>query len=135
MTRDRPRALVALGAALVVLGALGACATDVPRATPLDAERAARTRPGTTLADLERGRTAYLSKCTSCHRPIAPRSIAGDRWPQHVDEMRERAHLSAEEHDAIVLYLTTIAAAPPPPSAHDRAGPEEPQAKAVRGHR
>lgn len=102
-------------AALAALTALAACAADVPRATPLDAERAARTRPGTTLADLERGRSTYLSKCTSCHRPIAPRSIAGDRWPQHVDEMRERAHLSAEEHDAIVLYLTTIATAPPTP--------------------
>jgi cytochrome c5 len=102
-------------AALAALTALTACAADVPRATPLDAERAARTRPGTTLVDLERGRSTYLSKCTSCHRPIAPRSIAGDQWPQHVDEMRERAHLSAEEHDAIVLYLTTIATAPPTP--------------------
>lgn len=125
MTRRRS---LAPGALAMALAALAACATDVPRATPLDAERAARTRPGTTLADLERGRTTYLSKCTSCHRPIAPRSIAGDRWPQHVDEMRERAHLSAEEHDAIVLYLTTIAAAPPP------AGSQEPPESAVRGH-
>ena len=97
------------------LAALAACAAAIPHATPLDAERAAQARPGTTLADLERGRTTYLSKCTSCHRPVAPRSIAGDQWPQHVDEMRERAHLSAEDHDAIVLYLTTIAAAPPDP--------------------
>ena len=102
-------------AALAALAtfALASCGIDVPRATPLDAERAARTRPGTTVADLERGRTTYLSKCTSCHRPVAPRSIAHDSWPHHVDEMRERAHLSVEEHDAIVLYLTTIAAAPP----------------------
>jgi cytochrome c5 len=109
----RPAITAALGAALAA--ALAACGPPVPHATPLDAERAARVRPGTTLADLERGRTTYLSRCTSCHRPVAPRSIAGDQWPQHVDEMRERAHLSPDEHDAIVLYLTTLATAPPAP--------------------
>jgi len=92
--------------------ALAACTVDVPRATPLDAERAARTRPGTTLAELDRGRTTYLSKCTGCHRPVAPRSIDAASWPEHVDEMRERAHLSPAEHDAIVLYLTALAPAP-----------------------
>ena len=116
MTRSRRLAkLAGAGAALAVSAALAACAADVPRATPLDAERAARRRPGTTIADLDRGRSTYLSKCTSCHSPVAPRSIAGEAWPQHVDEMRERAHLSTEEHDAIVLYLTTIATAPPTP--------------------
>jgi cytochrome c5 len=108
----RARAAV-LGASLAA--ALAACAAPIPHATSLDVERAARVRPGTTLAELERGRATYLSKCTSCHRPVAPHRIAGDQWPQHVDEMRERAHLSAEDHDAIVLYLTTIAAAPPGP--------------------
>jgi cytochrome c5 len=100
-------------AGAIAAAALAACGIDVPRATPLDAERAARERPGTTIADLDRGRSTYLSKCSGCHRPVAPRSIHSAQWPQHVDEMRERAHLSPAEHDAIVLYLTTIA--PPPP--------------------
>jgi len=111
MTPRRALAIAAAAAAALA-AALPACGIDVPRATPLDAERAAQARPGATLADLDRGRAAYLSKCTSCHRPIAPRSIAGAQWPQHVDEMRERAHLSAAERDAILLYLTTIAEAP-----------------------
>jgi hypothetical protein len=107
------RRALALSLAAAAAAALVACGVDVPRATPSDAERAARTRPGTTLADLDRGRSAYLSKCTGCHRPIAPRNVESGRWPEHVDEMRERARLSPEEHDAILLYLTTLAAAPP----------------------
>lgn len=91
---------------------LAACGVDVPRATALDVARAAQTRPGTTLAELEQGRSLYLAKCTNCHRPIAPRSITPATWPAHVEEMRERARLSDDEHAAIVLYLTTLAAAP-----------------------
>ena len=107
------RRTCALALAAAAACALVACGIDVPRATPLDVERAMQVRPGTTLADLDRGRSTYLSKCTSCHRPVAPRSIGPTQWPQHVDEMRERAHLSPAEHDAIVLYLTTIATPPP----------------------
>lgn len=105
------KAAASVGLALA-LAALTACGVEIPRATPLDAERAARTRPGTTLADLERGRSTYLAKCGSCHQPIAPRSIAAARWPHYVDEMHERAHLSPEDHDAILLYVTTMAEAP-----------------------
>lgn len=107
------KAAAPAGAALALaLAAFTACGVEIPRATPLDAERAAQARPGTTLADLERGRSTYLAKCGSCHQPIAPRSIAVDRWPHYVDEMHERAHLSPEDHDAILLYVTTMAEAP-----------------------
>lgn len=104
--------VIALFAALA--GALPACGVDVPRATPLDAQRAAQKHPGTTVADLDRGRSMYLSKCTSCHRPVAPRSIQSAHWPEHVGEMSERAHLTSEDRDAILLYLMTIAEAPQP---------------------
>lgn len=99
----------------LVAAALAACAVDVPRATLVDVARAEQARPGTTLADLERGRSLYLAKCTNCHRPIAPRSIAPALWPGHVDDMRERSRISTDERASIVLYLTTLAAATPPP--------------------
>ncbi len=117
MRHPNALAVTAALAALALSGALAACGVDVPRATPLDAERAARTRPGTTLADLDRGRTAYLAKCASCHRPVAPRRITAYQWPRHVDEMRERAHLSAEDREAILLYLTVVATRAAPEAA------------------
>lgn len=103
--------------ARLLLVFLVACGVDVPRATELDVRRAAQARPGTTLAELQAGRSAYLAKCTTCHRPVAPRSIAPEKWPHYVDEMAERSHLTPEARASILLYLTTIAAPAEPAAA------------------
>ncbi len=86
----------------------GCGAVDVPRATLLDSQRS-----GVLLEDLEHGRVLYLSKCTSCHSAVGPRTLPASAWPDHVAEMAERAGLTAPEHRLIVTYLTTVATAPP----------------------
>jgi ferredoxin len=57
---------------------------------------------------LERGRTLYLSRCSSCHVPVAPQSIPVERWPKEVKEMSERARLGADEA-LVVKYLVAQA--------------------------
>lgn len=94
------------GALLAVscLIGFGCGASAAPAPAAADVARVTERYPGTTLADLERGRTVYLSRCTSCHAPVAPGSIPADRWPGEVKEMSERAHLGADE-PLVVKYL------------------------------
>jgi cytochrome c5 len=88
---------------------LVACArTTLPSATPVDAKRASVTWPGTTVAELNQGRQIYLSKCSSCHQPVQPGSIAPKEWPQHIDEMKTRSKLDDREVRLIERYLVTM---------------------------
>ena len=113
MSRGSTTLVRTLALALHLFGAgifsSGCGAVDVPRATLLDSQRS-----GVRLEDLEHGRVLYLSKCTSCHSAVGPRTLPASAWPDHVSEMSERAGLTAAEHRLIVTYLTTIAAPPPP---------------------
>ena len=89
----------------LALSALGACgASAVPAPAQSDVVRVSDKYPNTTLAELERGRALYLSRCTTCHAPVEPTSIPAQRWPGEVSEMSERARLGTEE-TLVVKYL------------------------------
>ena len=90
-----------VGALLLSVVACGASATPAP--VQADVARIENRFPGTTLAELEKGRSVYLSRCTSCHAPVAPQSIPAERWPHEVKEMSERARLG-EEESLVVRY-------------------------------
>jgi cytochrome c5 len=102
------------GTALALAGiALAACAgATPPPVMASDASRAAARWPGTDRAQLEAGRTLYLERCSSCHVPVDPASIAADEWPARVAEMRERAKLGDDEVARVERYLVTIASRP-----------------------
>jgi cytochrome c5 len=90
-----------------------ACArVQMPRPSDADAARAGQRWPGTTVAELERGRSLYVARCAGCHQPVAPERIPADEWPEHVREMKERAHLSDEEMRLVERYLVTMASEP-----------------------
>ena len=95
-----------VGALLLSVVACGASATPAP--VQADVARIENRFPGTTLAELEKGRSVYLSRCTSCHAPVAPRSISAERWPHEVREMSERARLG-EDESLVVRYLVAQA--------------------------
>lgn len=77
-----------------------------PIATPHDAERAR-----VALAELERGRTLLVQKCSgSCHRVPMPTDHAPSEWPAKLVEMSERAGIGLEEQRLIERYLVTMAA-------------------------
>ncbi len=104
------------GIAPCLLGLAACTGSAVPPATAADAQRAALSRPETTLSELERGRELYLGRCSACHQPIPPASIPAAEWPEHVGEMKERARLSADEEQLILLYLVTVAERPAAPA-------------------
>ncbi len=96
---------------VAVLLLLGACRPTLPAATTADADRAAHTWPGTTVADLEHGRRIYLERCSSCHQPVAPAKVTPADWPGHIAEMKTRAHLSAEQAQLVERYVVTMSRA------------------------
>jgi mono/diheme cytochrome c family protein len=94
----------------IALTLFGACARiQMPTPTGADAARAGSRWPGTTVADLDRGRSLYVAHCSSCHQPVAPTRIPANEWPAHLEEMAERAHLSTEEASLVERYLVTMA--------------------------
>jgi cytochrome c5 len=95
-----------------------ACAgTQLPAPTDADALRASRDWPGTTLASLSEGRTAYLDHCSACHAPFAPSAKPADQWPKLVNEMAVRSKLDRAQADAVIRYLVTAAQRPYPVAA------------------
>lgn len=107
------RVLAVVFAAALGLGATACGSAAPPMATHVDAERAAKRWPGTTLADLNRGRRLYRSRCSSCHLPVHPKRIKPSDWPGHVSEMAIRAHLNHDEKRLVVRYLITMSTATP----------------------
>jgi mono/diheme cytochrome c family protein len=96
-------------ALLVALGLAAGCAPAAPVVTPRHAEWAMAQWPSSTQADLERGRTLFVQKCSSCHRPPSPTDHAPADWPAEVAEMKERAHLGLDEVMLIERYVVTVA--------------------------
>ena len=98
-------AAVAVALALAAALGLAACAPSAP--PPVTAGDAARA--GTSVAQLEHGRSLYMARCSVCHLPVAPRSKPATAWPGHVAEMQTRAHLTPDEARLVTSYLVTVA--------------------------
>ncbi len=106
MQRRSTKVLFAVLTSLVI----AACArTQMPRPTTQQAAQAQTRFPGLTVAELDRGRSLYMARCSVCHQPVLPTRIPADEWPGHVEEMRERAHLSVGEARLVESYLVTSA--------------------------
>ena len=98
----------ATAASIVALGELAsACGSPFPHPTSAEVTAIHPTDPSAELADLQRGRTLYMSKCSSCHLLHAPATIAPDAWPDKVARMQRegRVHLSDDDLRDIVRYV------------------------------
>ena len=93
-----------LGGALL-LGACGGSA--IPEPSAADASRGAAHFPDVTLAELEQGRTLYVSRCGSCHVLKRPAELPAEQWASEVSKMRTKngVKLSDAEAQAITRYL------------------------------
>ena len=106
MRPGRRFAVAALAASLL---AAGGCAAALRQATPEDAVRLAPRWPGTTLGDLQRGRSLYVRRCSGCHNVFLPRAFPSEKWPGLVDEMAVKARLGPGERDDMVRFLVAVA--------------------------
>jgi len=94
---------------LATLATLGACAGSIPRPTDQHAAVAAERWPGTTRADLDRGRDLYVNRCSSCHALIEPQRFGPEKWEEMVGEMAHRAKLRDEDKVKVLHYLVSFA--------------------------
>jgi mono/diheme cytochrome c family protein len=90
------------------------CTAVLPFPQPTDVGAAQARWPGTTQADLERGRSIYVKRCGSCHYLHRPGELAPGKWPAVVAKMAPRAKLSPAESDDVVRYLVVLSGAPQP---------------------
>jgi uncharacterized membrane protein len=89
--------------ASVLAVAAASCTPPPPRATASDAARA-----NVALADLERGRTLLLNRCSSCHRAPMPADQRASNWPHEVADMAARAKIDDAQQHLITLYLVAM---------------------------
>jgi len=99
----------ALALAVVVGVLVAACRPTAPPVTPAHEQWARAQWPSTTHAELERGRSLFLSRCSACHLPPSPSDHTPGEWPGEIAEMRDRAHLGADEVLLIERYVVTVA--------------------------
>lgn len=70
--------------------------------------RAAVQWPGTTLADLERGRALYAARCGSCHVAPLPESRSAVMWPHIVADMVQKKKVPAADEVPITRFLVAV---------------------------
>jgi mono/diheme cytochrome c family protein len=100
LLRSHSRTLIAAGFAAV------ACSPAVVHPDARDASWASGKWPGTTVDDLEQGRTVFVSRCAGCHNLPLPDSKSPDEWATVVGDMATGARLSAADQDLVLRYLS-----------------------------
>jgi hypothetical protein len=97
--------------AITAVFAVSACGGGALHPDAADAEWASANRwPGTTVGDLETGRSIFASKCVGCHGLPRPDVKRSDEWPFVVDEMAARSRLSVADRDLVLRYLSAESA-------------------------
>ncbi len=105
-----PALAIRCGLAFVGAAVLAACTASLVHPGAADAQLAATRWPGTTVAQLEQGRAAYVANCSRCHALHVPEEYPASDWPALVDAMADRAKLGAADREAIVRFLVTTSA-------------------------
>ncbi len=105
------RRRAAIGSWIVAAASAAAlgCAGALRHPGPRDAAAVAADWPGTTTADLARGRVVYVRRCSSCHTLVLPSAYPSEAWPALVDAMAERARLSPQQKLDVQRLLVALA--------------------------
>ncbi len=105
----RPPGSWKLAAVLVALAAALACSAALRHPTDQDARAAAAQWPGTSAADLERGRRLYVRRCSGCHTLYLPAAYPPEDWPALVEAMSDKARLDPAERTDVTRFVVTLA--------------------------
>ena len=63
---------------------------------------------GANRAQLEQGRTIYITKCAKCHSPEPVKRYSGTRWDGILKEMIEETKLDPSESAAVRAYVFAV---------------------------
>lgn len=84
---------------------LSSCETNLKSAPPVTAALA---RVKTDEPKLVEGRKVFVNRCIGCHALPDVSRYDSARIPRIVGWMSGRAHLTTEQHDALVKYLLAV---------------------------
>jgi len=102
-----PRRLILAG--LVLAG----CGPVIPPVTPDLVTTAQARGMATDLAQLERGRSLYTTRCSTCHALHDPQEKTVAEWPALVEVMGARAYLPEGQRRDLLAFLMATAAPTP----------------------
>jgi cytochrome c5 len=92
-----------------------ACAAYKPLApSQTDAERATQKFPGTTLADLNQGKTIFEESCKKCHSLKKPFTKSEEEIRNVLPKMAKKAKIDSQQEDLVLKYLLTMNTAQAP---------------------
>jgi cytochrome c5 len=92
-----------IGLAAVFAG----CASQLYKPMTVDAQWASQHWQSTTLNDLDRGRSYYVTHCSSCHKLYSPTAHDEKGWTEAVNEMKVKARIDDTTANLIIRYLVT----------------------------
>jgi cytochrome c5 len=103
--------LASLATAGMVVG-LSGCAAGKASIPTADALSAAGGLSGETdMAALRRGRAIFVTECAACHRLFLPAEYSPEQWGGIVARMAQRASLSGDQSEDLLLYLSAASRA------------------------
>ena len=100
------------------LGLTTACTGALRHPTAMDVVLLTPRWPGTTVEQLERGRSLYIRRCSGCHSLPLPQDYPQESWPRLVDKMAHKARLSPAEREDMVRFVVAVASDGGTASAH-----------------
>ncbi len=102
----RTRALAAL-----LLGLAAGCSSALPKPEVAHVEALRQRGERVELGELERGRSLYVSRCSSCHALKEPRRLSPDTWVTEIRKMEIEEGVVLERNEALAIerYLVAVA--------------------------
>jgi|SRR6185436_5382999 len=88
---------------------LVACAAYKPVVpTQTDADRAAQKFPGTTLAELNEGKSIFESHCNKCHSLNKPFKKTEEEIRNILPKMAKKAKIDSKQEELVLKFLLTM---------------------------
>lgn len=64
--------------------------------------------PGTTVADVEKGKNVSKTSCNSCHKEKDYNKLTDEKLLKEIDIMSKKAKISEEEKQALIRYAMSL---------------------------
>jgi mono/diheme cytochrome c family protein len=103
-----------VGVALVALTFAG-CGAVIPRVTPELVTAAQQRDPSLDALALERVRSLYVDRCSSCHSLNDPRAYSAEEWPDWMRKMARKSKLTVADEQHLLTFVLTAREMPLPP--------------------
>lgn len=90
---------------VIVLGFSVSC-SKIDNTSNLYVPSSSDTTAKATLAELQQGRTLYISNCQSCHSLYSPDDFTPDSWRSIISVMAPRTGMNASQVALVTKYVT-----------------------------